>query len=98
MIGTQDLLIALVLGLFLFGAKRLPELAGAVGKSMKEFRKSMTGETEPPPAAPGGPAACASCQAPLATDWTHCPRCGTPVHAEPPPPASEPPPPATGPR
>jgi sec-independent protein translocase protein TatA len=80
-IGTQDLLIALVIAVFLFGAKRLPELAGAVGKAMREFRQSAAGDsdesvqTAPTP----GPAACASCQAPLAADWTHCPRCGVPV-------------------
>jgi sec-independent protein translocase protein TatA len=68
MIGSQDLLIVLVIAVFLFGAKRLPELAGALGKAMREFRKSAAGDTdESAPTAPApGPAACASCKAPLA--------------------------------
>lgn len=34
--------IALIAGvvILLFGAKKLPELAGSVGKSIKEFRKA----------------------------------------------------------
>ena len=49
MIGSQDLLVGLAIVLFLFGAKKLPELAASLGKSMKEFKKgvSETGEEEP---------------------------------------------------
>jgi TatA/E family protein of Tat protein translocase len=96
-ISSQDLLIVLVLGLFLFGAKRLPELAGAVGKAMREFRKSATTEADPPPvpSAPARPETCTSCQAELAPDWTHCPRCGTPVRSGAPP-GDRRAPPATG--
>ena len=36
MIGSQDLVVGLVIVLVLFGAKRLPELAASLGKSMKE--------------------------------------------------------------
>lgn len=83
MLGTQDLLIALAIGVFLFGAKKLPELAASLGKSMKEFKKAT--ETEPEvPASPPVPTAtaapsrrCGSCQTALQVDWTHCPRCGT---------------------
>jgi len=38
MIGSQDLVVGLVIVLVLFGAKRLPELAASLGKSMKEFK------------------------------------------------------------
>ena len=41
-IGTQELLIVLFVVLLLFGAKKLPELARGVGKSIKEFRKAST--------------------------------------------------------
>jgi len=37
--GQEVLIIALVI-LLLFGAKKLPELAGSIGKSLKEFRKA----------------------------------------------------------
>ncbi len=84
MIGSQDLIIGLVIAVVLFGAKKLPELAGSVGKSLKEFKKGMADATEEAPAPPvaSGPAAlpaaktCPACQTPLQADWQHCPRCG----------------------
>ena len=42
MIGSQDLVVGLVIVLVLFGAKKLPELAGSIGKSMKEFKKGVS--------------------------------------------------------
>ncbi len=39
-IGGPELLIILVIILLLFGAKKLPELARGLGKSMKEFKKA----------------------------------------------------------
>ncbi len=41
MIGSQDLLVGLALVLFFFGAKRLPEMARSLGKSMQEFKKGV---------------------------------------------------------
>lgn len=40
MIGTQEILIILFIVLILFGGKKLPELARAIGHSVKEFRKA----------------------------------------------------------
>lgn len=85
MIGSQDLVVGLVIVLVLFGAKKLPELAGSIGKSMKEFKKgvSETGEEEPvrPPGPPTASATaqrpCPACQMSLEPDRSHCPRCGT---------------------
>jgi sec-independent protein translocase protein TatA len=37
-----ELVIVLVLALVVFGPKRLPEIGGAVGKSIREFRKSTS--------------------------------------------------------
>ena len=39
-IGTPELIIILLVILLLFGAKRLPELARGLGKSMQEFKKA----------------------------------------------------------
>ena len=36
------LIIALAIALFTFGPKKLPEIAFAFGKSIKEFRKGMS--------------------------------------------------------
>ncbi len=39
-LGPTELIIILVIILLLFGAKKLPDLAGSMGKSIKEFRKA----------------------------------------------------------
>ena len=39
MIGNQDLILGAIIVIVLFGAKKLPELASALGKSMKEFKR-----------------------------------------------------------
>ena len=39
-IGPQDMLLLLVVLLLLFGAKKLPELARGMGKSLGEFKKA----------------------------------------------------------
>lgn len=38
--GPTELVIILLIVLLLFGAKRLPDLAGSIGSSLKEFRKA----------------------------------------------------------
>jgi sec-independent protein translocase protein TatA len=37
--GVGELIIILLIILILFGAKRLPEIARSLGKSIKEFKK-----------------------------------------------------------
>lgn len=44
--STTELLIVLLIILILFGASRLPQLARALGESMREFRKAVSGEYE----------------------------------------------------
>ena len=60
------LLLILVIALIVVGPGRLPEVGGALGKTIKEFRKaatdvqdatSLTGTTTPAPAAAPAPAA-----------------------------------------
>ena len=38
--GMQEMIVIFVIILLLFGAKKLPELARGVGKSMGEFKKA----------------------------------------------------------
>lgn len=38
-VGWQEVLLVLVVVLIFFGAKRLPELARSLGKSLGEFKK-----------------------------------------------------------
>jgi len=44
--GMPELIIVLVIVLFVFGAGRLPELGGAIGKGIKNFKKSIDGKDE----------------------------------------------------
>jgi sec-independent protein translocase protein TatA len=40
-LGSQELLVILVIVMVLFGANRLPQLARSLGSSLKEFRKGL---------------------------------------------------------
>ena len=39
-LGTTELIIILAVIILLFGARKLPELASSIGKSIQEFRKA----------------------------------------------------------
>jgi sec-independent protein translocase protein TatA len=41
-IGWSELVIILVVVLLLFGAKRLPEIGAAMGKGIRDFKKSLS--------------------------------------------------------
>lgn len=47
-IGPLEIGIVLIVALLVFGPKRLPELGRGVGKGMREFKDSVTGEAEKP--------------------------------------------------
>jgi sec-independent protein translocase protein TatA len=55
-IGPWELAILLLVVLLVFGPKRLPEMGRSLGKSMREFKDSVSGKEEeanaqlPPPA------------------------------------------------
>lgn len=60
-LGTPEVIIVLVIVLIVFGAGKLPEIGGAIGKSLKEFRRAKDEFEEPAPpraqtAAPAQPA------------------------------------------
>lgn len=50
-LGLQELIIILLIVIIIFGAKRIPEIMGGVGKGIKSFKKSME-ETDSNQAAP----------------------------------------------
>lgn len=43
-LGGMELILIFAIVILLFGAKKLPELAKGLGKSIKEFKKSSTEE------------------------------------------------------
>ncbi len=86
-----------MIALVIFGPGKLPELGSALGKGIRELKRSM-GEasdepgvpvagTLPPPSAPRAAAptsasyTCARCSAPASPDARYCTRCGQPLTA-----------------
>lgn len=62
-LGSTEILVILFIVLLLFGAKKLPELARGLGKSMNEFKKAsaeleqeVNAETPETPETPAKPA------------------------------------------
>jgi sec-independent protein translocase protein TatA len=45
-IGPMELVIILVIALVVLGPKKLPEVGRSVGKGMREFKESLSGENE----------------------------------------------------
>jgi sec-independent protein translocase protein TatA len=54
-LGPWELIIVLVIVVVIFGAGRLSDVGGAVGKSIREFRKATTEEVPPTSAPPVAP-------------------------------------------
>ena len=44
--GPMEIGIILVIILIIFGVGKLPQVGGAIGKSISEFRKAKTGESD----------------------------------------------------
>lgn len=40
-IGVQELLIVLVIAVFVFGARNLPQIGSDMGRAIKNFKKSV---------------------------------------------------------
>ncbi len=40
-LGTQELLVILIIALFLFGGKKLPEIGAGLGKGLRAFKKGL---------------------------------------------------------
>ncbi len=45
-IGPMELIIVLVIVMIIFGVGRLPEVGGAMGKAIREFRKTQSSTDE----------------------------------------------------
>jgi sec-independent protein translocase protein TatA len=86
--GPTEIIIILVIALVVFGPKRLPEMGKSLGKGIREFKSSVTGDDEHeeqaararelPPAAPA-PVSYAAPPAPAAYVPPAAPPAATPV-------------------
>ena len=77
--GPWELVIILVIVVVIFGAGRLSEVGGAVGKSVREFRKATTDDPAAHPAptvAPMAPLTGATVTPSVAVE-NKCPSCAT---------------------
>ncbi len=75
-LGTPELVIILLIAVLLFGAAKLPQLGGAFGKTIKNFKQEMKdgASSEKQPATAGS---CPKCGAPVPDpDSSFCPKCG----------------------
>ena len=45
-LGPWEIALVLVIILLVFGVGKLPQVGGAIGKSLKAFRKGQSGEVE----------------------------------------------------
>ena len=93
-LGPIELVIILLVLVMLFGATRLADLGGSLGKGIKEFRKEVSNDEEEtaPPAAQASTAngngagtvsaiKCASCGTLNDASAKHCNQCGAALAA-----------------
>ena len=45
-VGAPEIVLLLLLALLLFGAKRLPEIGRSLGRGMREFKDSVSGNDD----------------------------------------------------
>jgi sec-independent protein translocase protein TatA len=54
-IGPLEIVVILIIALVVFGPKRLPELGRSLGKGIREFRGSISGDSHDDDARPASP-------------------------------------------
>jgi sec-independent protein translocase protein TatA len=47
-IGPMEVIVVLVIALIVFGPKRLPELGKSMGRGIREFRSTISGNDDDP--------------------------------------------------
>ena len=80
-IGGPEAMFILVIVLIVFGAGRLPEVFGQLGKGIRTFRdeSAAIGGDHAAPAAAAAARTCTTCHSTLPGAAKFCPNCGTSV-------------------
>jgi len=47
MVGTQELVVILLIVFVVFGGKKIPEIMEGLGKGIRSFKKAIEGEEKP---------------------------------------------------
>ncbi len=71
-IGPWELVLVFLIVLLIFGANKLPKIAKDIGGGIREFKKSISGESDEKKEV----ATCAKCGAKLEPGAKFCPACG----------------------
>jgi sec-independent protein translocase protein TatA len=71
--GGPELLLILAVVLIVFGAGKLPDVLGQLGKGVRSFRDESTNDK---PASPGTTVYCRNCGRPNPSDSKFCTNCG----------------------
>ena len=74
-LGPTELILILLIVVVIFGAGKLSEIGGALGKGIREFRTATKDETKEEPASPV--TSSSSTSATAAPPNNQCPSCGT---------------------
>jgi sec-independent protein translocase protein TatA len=86
-IGPIEGLIILAVVIIIFGVGRLPEVGGAIGRSLREFRKATKDEDKAESTqaqasvAPPAESFCSNCGAQVNPEAKFCAKCGAPTQA-----------------
>ena len=86
-LGPLEILVVLAVVIIIFGVGKLPQIGGALGKSVREFRNaSRGGDDDPlaideaaPPAARSTNAFCTQCGVAVTPGVRFCTACGRPI-------------------
>jgi sec-independent protein translocase protein TatA len=82
-LGPVEILVILAVVIMIFGVGKLPQIGGALGKGIREFRGASRGDDDPPAVEEASPpralstnAFCTQCGVAAAPDLRFCTACG----------------------
>lgn len=78
-IGGGEMVFLVIIVLIVFGAGRLPEVFGQLGRGVRTFREESSTTASTPHLAATVDRTCAKCANSLPAAARFCPTCGTPI-------------------